>query len=108
MRCLRPVLHVCWLDEVTNLEVLQCAGTPSMYALVSQTRPTRLVHVRRLDLGRIPTDLLYQELAEIVRSMEQPCLRFKDICKKDMKLAGVDINSWARISDDRRTWSIVV
>ena len=56
----------------------------------------------------LATDLLYQELAEIVRSKERPCLRFKDICKIDMKLADVDINSWERISDGRRTWSIVV
>ena len=62
MRCLRCILHITWQDKVTNNNVLERAGIPSMYTLLKQIRMRWLGHVVRMDDGRIPEDLLYSEL----------------------------------------------
>ena len=85
----RRLLQIRWQDKVTNSEILKCA-------------------VARLDLCRNPKDLLYAELAEGVRPMGRPCLRFKDICKGDVKLADADINVWECVADDRKVRSVMV
>ena len=54
--------------------------------------------------GRIPKDVLYGELATGGRSVGRPFLRFKDVCKRDMKFAEMDVNSWESVAADRRLW----
>ena len=39
--------------------------------------------------GRIPKDLLFGELATGTRPLGRPSLRFKDICKQDLKDCGI-------------------
>ncbi len=63
MRSLRRILGILWQDKVPNTEVLSRAGLPSMFTLLRQRRLRWLGHVHRLPDGRIPTDLLYGELA---------------------------------------------
>ena len=45
-----------------------------------------------MDDGCIPEDLLYGELTTGKQSIGRPKLRFKDLCKRDMK----DCPSWRR------------
>ena len=45
MRCLRRILGISWQDHVTNNEVLQQAGMPSMPTLIRQRRLRWLGHV---------------------------------------------------------------
>ena len=54
--------------------------------------------------GRIPKDVLYGELAACVHSVSQPFLRFKDVCKRDMKFAELEINSWESVATDPGLW----
>ena len=54
--------------------------------------------------GRIPKDLLYDELEKGIRKTGCPLLRFKDVCKRDMKSAAIDIESWELMVKDRSTW----
>ena len=54
--------------------------------------------------GRLPKDLLYGELVEGSRHAGRPKLRFKDVCKRDMKRCNIDSNSWESIADDRPSW----
>ena len=44
--------------------------------------------------GRIPKDLLYDELATASKALGHPNLRFKDVCKWDMKSKGIKIDRW--------------
>ena len=37
-----------------------------------------------------------------------PLLRFKDVCKRDMKYAATDIESWELMVKDRSTWRHLV
>ena len=46
--------------------------------------------------GRIRKDVLH-------RTVGRPHLSYEDTCKRDMKMAGIDINSW-----DRGNWRSVV
>ena len=56
MRCIRRIHH-------TIGEVLSRAGLPSKFTLLRERRLRWLGHVRRMDDGRIPKDILYEELA---------------------------------------------
>ena len=104
LRCLRRLLHIRWQDRVTNTEVLQQAGLHSMFALLSQRRLRWLGHVRRMKAGRIPKDMLYGELREGTRSIGRPHLRFKDVCKRDMKLTAIEPSTWESSAADRQQW----
>ncbi|TRY65229.1 hypothetical protein DNTS_002937, partial [Danionella cerebrum] len=89
----RTVTMSKWQDMVPNTEVLERANMSSLHAVL-RTRCLRwLGHVRRMDTGCIPKDLLYGELDEGQRTTERPKLRFKDICKKDMKLCSINSNT---------------
>ena len=53
--------------------------------------------------GRIPKDILYGELTTGSRPVGRPALRFKDVCKRDLKLTGIDTGSWEALADDRHS-----
>ena len=91
LRCLRRILGITWQDKVTNAAVLEQAGSLSMQLMLSQRRLRWLGHVHRMEDGRIPKDILFGELAMGRRPVGRPALRFKDVCKRDLKLT--DINS---------------
>ena len=56
----------------------------------------------------MPKDLLYGELDRGTRKTGCPLLRFKDLCKKDMKSAAIDTESWELMVKDRSTWRQLV
>ena len=56
-----------------------------MFTLLKQRRMRWLGHVVRMDDGWIPKDLLYGELVQGKRPTGRPQLRFKDLCKRDLK-----------------------
>ena len=101
MRSLGQILGIKWSDRITNNEVLRRAATPSIYTLLRQRRLRWLGHVRRMQDGRITKDLLYGEIATGKRSRDHPQLRFKDVCKRDMKALDMtltDGKTWPRIA----------
>ena len=104
MRNLRRILSVTWQDRVTNAEVLSRAGVESMYTLLRQRRLRWLGHVRRMEDGRIPKDILYGELRSGLRRLGRPHLRYKDVCKRDMKAINIDPNAWEQLAADRPQW----
>ena len=104
MRSLRRILGITWQEKVTNAEVLSRANLPSMYTLLRQRRLRWLGHVRRMDDGRIPKDILYGELAAGKRNTGRPLLRFKDVCKRDMKNLDINTDSWEVLASDRLGW----
>ena len=72
MRCLRRILGITWQDKITNNKVLAKAGLPSMFTLLRQRRLRWLGHVRRMEDGRIPKDILYGQLATGKRRTGRP------------------------------------
>ena len=108
VRCLRRILGITWQDEVPNNEVLSRAGIPSMYTLLRQHRLRWLGHTHRMGDGCIPKDLLYGELATGSRRRGRPHLRFKDVCKRDMKACNINTKSWEAFADNRTMWKQTV
>ena len=104
LRCLRRILGIRWQDKIPNTAVLDKASSLSIHAMLCQCRLRWIGHVRRMDDGRIPKDLLYGELAKGNRPAGRPMLRYKDVCKRDMKLTEIDPNSWELLASDRGCW----
>ena len=96
------ILAISWQDRLTNTDVLSCVGLPSMYTILRQRRLRWLGHVHRMEDGCIPKDILYGELASGKRSIRCPQLRYKDVCKRDMK--ALDIGPVSRLAADRMRW----
>ena len=108
LRCLRRILDISWRDKITNTEVLEHASSFSMYTLLSQRRLRWLGHVHRMANGRIPKDMLYGELVTGTRTVGRSYLRYRDTCKRDMKVARIDTTTWEAAADDRGHWRAVV
>ena len=104
MRCLRRILGISWRDKVTNNAVLERAGILTMFTPLTQRRVRWLGHVRRMEDGRIPKDLLYGELVTGKRPTGRPQLRYKDTCKRDRNALGINTNAREAIAADRFTW----
>ncbi len=104
LRCLRRILHIKWQDKVSNSKVLEQAKLKTLHSTLRERRLRWLGHVRRMDTGRIPRDLLYSELEEGTRPTGRPKLRFKDVCKRDLKLCDISSDQWESIADDRAAW----
>ena len=104
LRSIRRILGISWQDKVTNADVLSRPGLPTMYTLLRQRRLRWLGHVRRMEDGRIPKDILYGELALGRRPTGRPHLRYKDVCVRDMKAVDIDTMSWEGLADDRTKW----
>ena len=105
LRSLRRILGISWRDKVPNTEVLDRADLPTMYTLLRQRRMCWIGHLSRMEDGRIPKDILYGELAAGKRPRGRPLLRYKDVCKRDMKDLEIDPKSWEDIAVDRSRYS---
>ena len=77
LRSLRRILGISWQDKVFNTEVLTRAGLPSMYTQLRQR-------------GK--------------RTTGRPHLRYKDVCKRDMKALDINTKSWEALASDRSRW----
>ncbi|KAL8569000.1 hypothetical protein ACOMHN_038524 [Nucella lapillus] len=84
MRSLRSILGIKWQDRITNLEVLDRAGTTSIEAMILKTQLRWTGHVIRMDSDRIPKQLLYGELCRGKRKQGRPLKRFKDCIKANV------------------------
>ena len=104
MRCLRRLLGITWQDRVRNEDILERAGVRSMNCILKQKRLRWLGHICRMKDGRIPKDLLFGELATGTRPLGRPNLRFKDICKRDLKDCGIEPADLQTASSNRSNW----
>ena len=105
LRSIRRILGISWQDKVTKADVLSRPGLSNMYTLLRQRRLRWMGHVRRMEDGRIPKDILYGELALGRRTTGRPHLRYKDVCARDMKAVGIDTMSWEGLAADRGKFS---
>ena len=90
-----------------NAQVLERAGLTTMFTLLRKRRLRWLGHVRRMEDGRIPKDILYGELASGNRTVGRPQLRYKDVCERDMKALGINTESWEDGAADCNKWQSV-
>ncbi len=108
LRCLRRILGITWQDRVPNTEVLDQAKTFRLHALLSQRRLRWLGHVCRMQDGRIPKDIMYGELASGTRPTGRPALRYKDVCKRDLKAGSLNPADLEAATADHVSWRLAV
>ena len=89
---------------MTNKDVLEQTGSPSMKDLLRQRRLRWLGHLCRMDDGRIPKDLLFSQLAIGTRPRGRPQLRYKDLCKRDLLSCGLNPAELQSQAADRAGW----
>ncbi|KAJ8038823.1 hypothetical protein HOLleu_16363 [Holothuria leucospilota] len=80
MRCFRKILGITWEEKITYSEVLSKAKLPTIFAMLSERRLRWLDHVHRMEKGRIPKDLMYEQLERGSCPKGNPHLRFRDSC----------------------------
>ena len=106
LRCIRRNLSISWQQHITNDEVLKRAGIPSMFSILAKRRLRWLGHVARMEDGRIPKDMLYGELATGSRLAGRPTLRYKDVCKRDLRAGGIAPTDPEALAADRNVWRL--
>ena len=65
-------------------------------------------HIVRMSDSRIPTMLLYSELAKGKRKQGGQRKRFKDTLKQNLKKASIDVDNWENLTADRPAWRSAV
>ena len=48
--------------------------------------------------------MLYSELVDGTSKRGRPTLRFKDVCKRDLKSLNVGTDKWEELSNDSNKW----
>ena len=67
LRCLRPIMKIQWLENVTNIEVLQRAEITGIELMLTQQKLKWVGHVARMDERRLPKQVLYHQLLDAPR-----------------------------------------
>ena len=104
MRNLRSIM----MDKVTNKEILERTGLPSMEDLLIRKNLRWTGHLMRMSPDRLPKQVLYSQLSSGQRKRGRPRLRFKDTIKRNLKLRDIKIDSWTSLSQQRDKWRATV
>ena len=108
MRHLRSILRITWKDKVTNREILDRTGLPSMEELLIRKNLRWTGHVMRMSTDRLPRQILYSQLSSGQRKRGRPHLHFKDTIKRSLKGRDIRTESWTLLSQQRAKWRAAV
>jgi hypothetical protein len=92
-----------WQDKITNIEVLQRSGLPTLTSTLHSRRLRWIGHVRRMSNDRIPKQVLFGELSESKRPRGRPKLRYKDVRKNSLCDFDRNHETWESLTVDRFT-----
>ena len=101
LQCLRYQHIAVWRRDMNYVCL---AGEKAKKKILLLRRLRWLGHVRRMEDGCIPKDILYGELALGRRTTDRPHLRYKDVCIRDTKAVDIDTMSWEGLAADRTKW----
>ena len=108
MRHLRSIMRITWMDKVTNKEILERTGLPSMEVLLIRKNLRWTGHLMRMSPDRLPKQVLYSQLSSGHRKRGRPRLRFKDTIKRNLMLRDIKIDSRTSLSPQRDKWRATV
>ena len=106
-RHLRQLMDISWKDHVSNFQVLERAGMPSVEEMITTCQLRWTGHVTRMENSRLPRAVFYGELKEGSRKVGAPRLRYKDAFKRHLKNIN-ELENWREKAEDRVTWRKVV
>ena len=96
------------MDKVTNKEILERTGLPSMEDLLIRKNLRWTGHLMRMSPDRLSKQVLYSQLSSGQRKRGRPRLRFKDTIKRNLKLRDIKIDSWTSLSQQSHKWRATV
>ena len=94
MRHLRSIMRIAWMDKVTNNEILERTGLPSMEDLLIRKNLRWTGHLMRMSPNRLPKQVLYSQLSSGHRKRGRHRIRFKDAIKRNLNMRDIKIVSW--------------
>ena len=97
-------MKISWSDYVSNVEVVNRAGMDSIEAALVTSQLRWTGHVLRMNEERIPKQLLYCELENGKRNVGGQKLRYKDVIKRHLKSADINVDTWETLAADRNEW----
>ena len=95
------ILRIKWQDMIPNTEVLRRARSTSIDVLLIKAQLRWTGHILRMEDGRLPKELLYEELREGSRHVGGQRKRFKDTLKRSLTVCNIDIDKWESTAQDR-------
>ena len=101
MRHLHSTMRITWMDKVTNKDILERTGLPSMEDLLIRKNLRWTGHLMRMSPDRLPKHVLYSQLSSGHRKRGRPRLLFKDTIKRNQKLRDIKTDSWTSLSQQR-------
>lgn len=98
-------------ESWASLDILgKLAGIPSPLVLFSWRRLRWLGRVTRMD--RSLKDVLYGELPTGIRPVRRPALRYRGVCKRNMKAGKINPSTWeataANTAADGSGWRQII
>ena len=78
MRHLGSIMRITWMDKVTNKEIFERTGLPSMEDLLIRKNLRWTGHLMRMSPDRLPKQVLYSQMSSDHRKRGRPRLPFKD------------------------------
>ncbi|KAK2165256.1 hypothetical protein NP493_1376g01007 [Ridgeia piscesae] len=84
MKRLQPFMigHLRWMDKVTNKDILEQTGLPSMEELLIKKNLLWTGHLMRMSPDRLSKQILHSQLSSGHKRRGRPRLRFKDTIKR--------------------------
>ena len=100
---LRSVLRITLLDKVTNKDMLERTGLPSMEELLIRKNLRWTGHMRHSP-DRLPKQILLVQLDSGNRERVRPRLRYKDAIKRNLMQRNIGLDTWISLTWQRATW----
>ena len=97
------IIIITWMDKVTNKEILERTGLPSMEDLLIRKNLRWTGHLMRMSPDRLP-----KQVSSGQRKRGRPRLRFKDTIKRNLKLRDIKTDFWTSLSQQRDKWRATV
>ena len=101
LRHLRSIMGLTWRDRVYNGEVLQKASMESVEAMLVKSQLRWAGHVVRMPDDRLPKAVFNGELTSGKRKRGGQKLRYKDVLKRHLKVADMDVDTWESDAKNR-------
>ena len=97
------------LRSKTKIRVYSvCVLSTLLYGSETWPAYTRRWLGRSVGPKRLPKDQPCGQLPQGKRSTGRPLLRYKDVCKRDLKAAKISVDSWESLADHRIKWRAAV
>ena len=92
------------MDKVTNKDILDRTGLPSMEDLLIRKNLRWTGHLMRMSPDRLIKQILYSQMSSGHRKRGRLRLLFKDAIKRNLKLRDKMADSWSSLSQQRGKW----